>query len=104
MGVGRRRRVRLSRRGHGPRLDHGITVGDGVFETAKVLDGTPFALTRHLARLRRSAERLALALPWSDDDLRAACADAIAAAAADPANAARASGGSASRSPAGRAR
>ncbi|MCB0960669.1 MAG: aminotransferase class IV [Acidimicrobiales bacterium] len=67
-------------------LDHGVTVGDGVFETAKVLDGTPFALTRHLARLRRSADRLTLALPWSDDDLRAACADAIGAAAADPAN------------------
>ena len=34
--------------------DHGLTVGDGVFETCKVVDGRPFALTRHLARLARS--------------------------------------------------
>ena len=31
-------------------LDHGITVGDGIFETCKVVEDTPFALTRHLAR------------------------------------------------------
>ena len=43
--------------------DHGLTVGDGVFETLKVLDGTPFALSRHLARLARSAAGLGLPLP-----------------------------------------
>jgi branched-chain amino acid aminotransferase len=43
--------------------DHGLTVGDGVFETLKVLDGTPFALTRHLGRLARSAAGLGLPLP-----------------------------------------
>jgi hypothetical protein len=32
--------------------DHGVTTGDGCFETLKVVDGTPFALTRHVARLR----------------------------------------------------
>lgn len=68
-------------------LDHGVTVGDGVFETAKVVDGTPFALTRHLVRLRRSAEVLGLALPWGDSFLRAACAKAVGAALVDPANA-----------------
>lgn len=60
-------------------LDHGVTVGDGVFETAKVVDGTPFALTRHLTRLRTSAAIIALRLPWSDDDLRSACAATLAA-------------------------
>ncbi len=35
-------------------LDHGLTVGDGVFETLLVRDGVPFAFTRHLARLERS--------------------------------------------------
>ena len=35
--------------------DHGFTVGDGVFEAVKTLAGTPFALTRHLERLERSA-------------------------------------------------
>ena len=37
--------------------DHGFTVGDGVFEAVKTLRGTPFALTRHLARLERSRRR-----------------------------------------------
>jgi branched-chain amino acid aminotransferase len=44
-------------------FDHGITVGDGVFETAKVIDGKPFALSRHLRRLSRSAAGLSLAAP-----------------------------------------
>lgn len=44
-------------------LDHGITVGDGVFETCELLDGRTFALTRHLARLSRSAEGLGLEPP-----------------------------------------
>jgi branched-chain amino acid aminotransferase len=47
-------------------LDHGLTVGDGVFETLKVVDGTPFALTRHLQRLERSAHGLGLAKPDVD--------------------------------------
>jgi branched-chain amino acid aminotransferase len=40
--------------------DHGVTVGDGVFETMKVVDGRPFALTRHLDRLGASASGLGL--------------------------------------------
>jgi branched-chain amino acid aminotransferase len=40
--------------------DHGVTVGDGVFETMKVIDGRPFALTRHLDRLVASASGLGL--------------------------------------------
>lgn len=43
--------------------DHGLTVGDGVFEAIKVIDGQPFALTRHLDRLTRSAVSLALPAP-----------------------------------------
>jgi branched-chain amino acid aminotransferase len=44
-------------------FDHGLTVGDGVFETAKVVDGVPFALTRHLQRLTASAAGLGLPPP-----------------------------------------
>lgn len=44
-------------------FDHGLTVGDGVFETAKVIDGVPFALTRHLRRLALSARGLGLPEP-----------------------------------------
>ena len=40
--------------------DHGFTVGDGVFEAIKVVDNEPFALTRHLERLVRSARGLGL--------------------------------------------
>lgn len=59
-------------------LDHGMTVGDGIFETVKAVDGQPFALTRHLERLSRSA--LGLGLPEPDhDEVRRAC-DAVLAA------------------------
>jgi branched-chain amino acid aminotransferase len=43
--------------------DHGITVGDGVFETMKVVDGQAFALSRHLRRLEASAGGLGLPVP-----------------------------------------
>ena len=46
--------------------DHGFTVGDGVFEAVKTMGGRPFALTRHLARLERSASGLGLPAPDLD--------------------------------------
>ncbi|MFC3998869.1 aminotransferase class IV [Nocardiopsis sediminis] len=49
-----------------PVLDHGITVGDGVFETVKGVGGQPFALTRHLRRLARSAAGIGLPAPDLD--------------------------------------
>ncbi|MFJ2649404.1 aminotransferase class IV [Streptomyces sp. NPDC087420] len=53
-------------------LDHGMTVGDGIFETVKAVHGQPFALTRHLDRLTRSAR--GLGLPDPDlDEVRRAC-------------------------------
>jgi branched-chain amino acid aminotransferase len=59
-------------------VDHGVTVGDGVFETCKVADGVPFALTRHLVRLARSAAALRLPMP-DDDELRRAVDETLAA-------------------------
>jgi branched-chain amino acid aminotransferase len=44
-------------------LDHGLVVGDGVFETVKIEGGSPFALTRHLDRIVRSAQGLGLGVP-----------------------------------------
>jgi branched-chain amino acid aminotransferase len=44
-------------------LDHGVTVGDGVFETVKIIAGGPFALSRHLTRLCASAAGLGLPAP-----------------------------------------
>ena len=43
--------------------DHGLTVGDGVFEAIKVRDSRPFALTRHLDRLVHSSAGLGLPEP-----------------------------------------
>ena len=60
-------------------FDHGLLVGDGVFETAKVVDGTAFALRRHLVRLRHSAAGLGLEVPYSDEELRTAIKEVIAA-------------------------
>lgn len=40
--------------------DHGVTVGDGIFEAVKVVAGRPFALTRHLRRMAHSAAGLGL--------------------------------------------
>lgn len=58
-----------------PANDHGLTVGDGVFETAKVVGGQTFALTRHLRRLTSSAR--GLGLPEPDLDLVRHAIDAV---------------------------
>jgi len=55
-------------------LDHGLLVGDGVFETLAVYGGVPFAWRRHHARLRRSADGLGLTVP---PGLRAAAAAVV---------------------------
>ena len=44
-------------------FDHGLTVGDGVFETLKTQGGRAFALSRHLDRLAVSAAGLGAATP-----------------------------------------
>jgi branched-chain amino acid aminotransferase len=61
-------------------FNHGLTVGDGVFETVKVVDGTAFALGRHVDRLVRSA--IGLGLPEPDlEHVTKACAAVVAQAA-----------------------
>jgi len=56
-------------------FDHGLLVGDGVFETLRVYGGVPFAWRRHYERLVHSATGLGLRAPESAT-LRAA-ADAV---------------------------
>lgn len=57
-------------------FDHGLLVGDGVFETIRVYGGAPFAWTRHLDRLAHSASGLGLSVP-DRDGLRAAADDVL---------------------------
>jgi branched-chain amino acid aminotransferase len=64
-------------------FDHGVTVGDGVFETLKVIGGRAFALRRHVERLHRSATGLGLNVPISDVRLRDAVDQVLAAAGPD---------------------
>jgi branched-chain amino acid aminotransferase len=59
-------------------FDHGLTVGDGVFETLKAVHGRAFATTRHLERLARSAR--GLGLPEPDPREVARACDAVLAA------------------------
>ncbi|MCL4820510.1 MAG: aminotransferase class IV [Vicinamibacteria bacterium] len=50
-------------------LDNGFTFGDAVYETLRTYSGRPFALARHLRRLRASAGRLGIAIPLADAEL-----------------------------------
>ena len=52
-------------------FDHGILVGDGVFETLNVYNGEPFAASRHYCRLKNSAARLGLEVPGKGELLEA---------------------------------
>lgn len=56
-------------------VDHGLVVGDGVFEAMKVTSAGVFATTLHLERLARSAN--ALGLPAPDFDQIRGAIDAV---------------------------
>ena len=56
-------------------IDHGLVVGDGVFEALKIVPAGPFAVRRHLDRLSRSAA--AMGLPAPDHDQIRAAIDAV---------------------------
>ena len=58
-------------------FDHGLLVGDGVFETFRVVDGAPFALTRHMQRLAASAAAIGIDVP-DESEMRAAISDLVA--------------------------
>jgi branched-chain amino acid aminotransferase len=56
-------------------FDRGFQLGDGVFETLRARGGHPTELSQHVARLRRSADGLAIVLP---DDVEARLTGAVA--------------------------
>jgi branched-chain amino acid aminotransferase len=49
--------------------DRGFTLGDGVFETIRAVDGAPVHVARHFSRLRRGAAVLGMEMPLGDDML-----------------------------------
>ena len=53
--------------GHLSAFDRGFQLGDGVFETLRARGGRVTELGEHLARLRRSADGLSIALPATAD-------------------------------------
>jgi len=52
-------------------FDRGFLYGDSIYEAVRTYAGMPFAWAEHLARLHRSAERVELAVPVTDDELGA---------------------------------
>ena len=49
-----------------PVYDHGFVYGEGVYETLRTYGLVPFLYDRHMRRLRQSAERLLLDVPFDD--------------------------------------
>jgi branched-chain amino acid aminotransferase len=49
-------------------LDRGFLYGDSVYEVMRTCDGKAFAMPEHLQRLRKSAQKIFLEIPWSNED------------------------------------
>ena len=62
-----------------PVFDHGFLYGEGVYETLRTYGREPFLFARHVARLRHSASRMALAVPFTDGELERRVRDTMAA-------------------------
>lgn len=45
-------------------LDRGYYFGDGIYEVFRIYNGKPYALERHMERLRRSMEAVRIPLPY----------------------------------------
>jgi branched-chain amino acid aminotransferase len=61
-------------------FDHGFLYGEGIYEVLRTYGGRPFLFDRHMRRLRRSADMMALDVPLSDGELGARVDETIRAA------------------------
>jgi len=52
-----------------PVYDHGFVYGEGVYEVLRTYNRVPFLYDQHMRRLRQSAERLVLDVPFDDATL-----------------------------------
>jgi len=53
-----------------PINDRGFMYGDGLFETMRVVNGRPFRMAQHLARLARGADFLKIKCPFTPKELQ----------------------------------
>ncbi len=60
-------------------LTHGLHYASSVFEGQRAYGGTIFKLTEHSERLKRSANLLGFDIPWSVEQIDAACNEVLAA-------------------------
>ncbi|MFA5907480.1 MAG: aminotransferase class IV [Vicinamibacterales bacterium] len=70
-----------------PVYDHGFLYGEGVYEVFRTYHGVPFLFDRHQARLRASAARIGLDVPFSDAEIERRSLDTMTAAGLGPASA-----------------
>ena len=63
-----------------PVYDHGFLYGEGVYETLRTYNRVPFLYDRHVRRLRASAQRVHLEVPFDDGALAQRIEDTVAAA------------------------
>src|SRR5512140_3058523 len=50
-------------------FDHGFLYGEGIYETLRTYNGVPFLFDRHMRRLRRSSDMLAMPVPLGDTEI-----------------------------------
>lgn len=67
-----------------PVYDHGFLYGEGVYETLRTYNRVPFLYDRHMRRLRASAARIQMDVPFDDDALAGWIDDTVATAARLP--------------------
>lgn len=65
-------------------FDHGFLYGEGVYEVLRTYNGEPFLFDRHMQRLRESAERIRLDVPFSDAEFLQRSVDTMKAAGLGP--------------------
>jgi branched-chain amino acid aminotransferase len=58
-------------------FDHGFLYGEGVYETLRTYNQKPFLLDRHLRRLHRSADMIALGVPLTDGQVADRIAETV---------------------------
>ncbi|HSY74844.1 MAG TPA: aminotransferase class IV, partial [Dongiaceae bacterium] len=57
--------------------DRGFLLGDGLFETMRVVGGKPFRFAQHLERMMRGADFLKIKLPFTPKELEKSAAQLI---------------------------